>query len=48
MVRIEVVDTNADNILEYGICGYSNVKRPGYLEKVEWPRAAPAPLVFFV
>jgi GNAT superfamily N-acetyltransferase len=38
MVGIEVVDTNADNILKYGICGYSNVRRPGYLEKVEWLR----------
>jgi hypothetical protein len=36
MNGIEIVDTDADNILKYGICGYSNVKRPGFLEKVEW------------
>ena len=36
MDGIEIVDTNADNILKYGICGYSNVKRPGFLEKVQW------------
>ncbi len=36
MDGIDIVDTNADNILKYGICGYSNVKRPGFLEKVEW------------
>jgi hypothetical protein len=38
MGEMVIVDTNADNILDYGICGYSNVKRPGYLEKVEWLR----------
>jgi len=38
MSGIEIIDTNAENILDYGICGYSNVKRPGYLEKVEWLR----------
>jgi GNAT superfamily N-acetyltransferase len=36
MTGIEIVDTNAENILNYGICGYINVKRPGFLEKVEW------------
>ncbi len=36
MDSVEIVDTNADNILRYGICGYSNVKKPGFLEKVEW------------
>ena len=36
MQRIEIVDTTAENIRDYGICGYSNVKRPGYLEKIEW------------
>ena len=36
MEGIEIIDTNADNILEYGVCGYKNIKRAGYLEKVEW------------
>jgi GNAT superfamily N-acetyltransferase len=36
MERIEIIDTNADNILEYGVCGYKNIKRAGYPEKVEW------------
>ena len=36
MERIEIIDTNADNILEYGICGYKNIKREGYPEKIEW------------
>jgi len=36
MERVEIIDTNADNILEYGVCGYKNIKREGYPEKVEW------------
>ncbi len=33
---VKVIDTNADNILEYGVCGYKSLKRPGFPEKVEW------------
>ena len=36
MEGIEIVDMNADNILEYGVCGYKNIKRAGYPEKIEW------------
>ena len=36
MEGLEIVDTNSDNILEYGVCGYKNIKRAGYPEKVEW------------
>ncbi len=36
MDPIAVIDTNADNILEYGICGYKNIKRAGYKEKIGW------------
>ena len=36
MEGIEIIDTNADNILEYGVCGYKNIKRAGYPEKIEW------------
>jgi len=36
MERIEIIDTNARNISEYGICGYKSIKREGYPEKVEW------------
>ncbi len=36
MERIKIVNTNADNILEYGVCGYKNIKRAGYPEKIEW------------
>ena len=34
--KISIIDTNSDNILEYGICGYKSMKRPGYPEKIEW------------
>ncbi len=36
MERIKIVNTNAGNILEYGVCGYKNIKRAGYPEKIEW------------
>ncbi len=34
--NISIIDTNSDNILEYGICGYKSMKRPGYPEKIAW------------
>jgi len=33
---IEIIDTNAENILEYGICGYKDIRKAGYPEKIEW------------
>ncbi len=36
MEKITIIDTNADNILEYGVCGYKDIKREGYPEKIEW------------
>ena len=36
MEGIDIVDTNSDNILEYGVCGYKDIKRAGYPEKIEW------------
>ena len=34
--KINIIDINADNILEYGVCGYKNIKSAGYPEKIEW------------
>ncbi len=34
--RVQITDTNSDNILKYGVCSYKNIKTPGYPEKVEW------------
>lgn len=36
MEGISIIDTDQKNILEYGICGYKNIKKDGFLEKVEW------------
>ncbi len=32
----EIIDTNAENILKFGICGYKSLKKPGYPEKLKW------------
>jgi GNAT superfamily N-acetyltransferase len=36
MEEIDIVDTNSDNILKYGVCGYKDIKKAGYPEKIEW------------
>ncbi len=36
MEKIEIRATTAENILEYGTCGYKNIKIEGYQKKVEW------------
>ena len=36
MGEISIIDTNSENILEYGVCGYKDLKRPGYPEKINW------------
>lgn len=38
MEGIKIIDTNAGNILDYGVCGYKNIKRAGYPEKIQWLR----------
>jgi GNAT superfamily N-acetyltransferase len=36
MNKIEIIDTNADNICEYGFCGYKSIKQEGYKRKIGW------------
>jgi len=36
MEKVKIIDTNMDNILEYGVCGYKSMKREGYPEKIAW------------
>jgi len=36
MNKVEIIDTNADNICGYGICGYKNIKTEGYRRKIKW------------
>jgi hypothetical protein len=36
MKEIKIIDTNSKNILDYGVCGYKDIKKPGYPEKINW------------
>jgi len=36
MNEVQIIDTNMDNILEYGVCGYKSIKREGFPQKVAW------------
>jgi GNAT superfamily N-acetyltransferase len=36
MENVKIIDTNANNILDYGVCGYKYINRPGYPEKIAW------------
>ncbi|UCB53602.1 MAG: GNAT family N-acetyltransferase [Candidatus Zixiibacteriota bacterium] len=31
-----IVDTNADNIYDYSLCGYKRIKQEGYKRKTDW------------
>ena len=34
--KVEILDTNPDNICDYGFCGYKNIKQEGYKRKIDW------------
>lgn len=36
MGHIDIVSLSNGNIRDYGVCGYTNIKRPGYGEKLDW------------
>ncbi|MCD4819365.1 MAG: YoaP domain-containing protein [Candidatus Cloacimonetes bacterium] len=36
MSEITIIDTTMDNILNFGVCGYKNIKRDGYPQKLSW------------
>lgn len=36
MAHVEIIDTNADNIHEFGMCGYKNTKHEGLKRKLDW------------
>ncbi len=36
MNEIEIIETNADNIYDYGFCGIKNIKQEGYKRKADW------------
>ena len=33
---MNIIDTNIGNITQYGVCGYKDIKKPGYPEKLNW------------
>ncbi|PVX26861.1 MAG: GNAT family N-acetyltransferase [Candidatus Bathyarchaeum sp.] len=35
-MSVKIVDTTLDNILDFGVCGYKNIKNEGLRRKVEW------------
>lgn len=36
MEKIEIIDSNEDNIHNYGFCGYKDIKQEGYKRKIDW------------
>jgi len=36
MEKIEIIHTNADNICDYSLCGYKDIKQEGYRRKIDW------------
>lgn len=36
MEEVVIVELDQSNVLEYGLCGYKNIKRPGLEEKIDW------------
>jgi GNAT superfamily N-acetyltransferase len=38
MEEVEIIDTNAENISNFGFCAYKNIKQEGYKRKTDWLR----------
>jgi hypothetical protein len=38
MAQISFIDTTIDDVCRHGICGYKNIKRAGFPEKINWLR----------
>lgn len=36
MQDIQIIDITPENIRQYGICGYKNLKKDGYPQKISW------------
>ena len=39
MTDVSIIDTTMDNVLDLGVCGYKNIKREGFPEKLDWLKA---------
>jgi GNAT superfamily N-acetyltransferase len=35
-MKIEIIDTTSENVRQYGLCGYKDIKKAGYPEKLDW------------
>lgn len=42
MDDVKIIDTDADQLLEYGICSYKDLKKDAFRRKVEWVKARSA------
>jgi GNAT superfamily N-acetyltransferase len=36
MAKLKIIDLNLDNITDFGLCGYKNIKQEGYQRKTDW------------
>jgi GNAT superfamily N-acetyltransferase len=36
MNDIDIIDVHKENVINYSICGYKNIKKPGYAQKIDW------------
>lgn len=36
MSKVKIIDTTTENIHEFGMCGYKNIKIEGYKRKINW------------
>ena len=36
MPGLEIIDTTIENVHQFGVCGYKNLKKPGFPEKFGW------------
>jgi hypothetical protein len=38
MKKVEIIDANADNVCDFGFCGFKDPKQEGYRRKTAWLR----------
>jgi GNAT superfamily N-acetyltransferase len=36
MSELEIFDARAENVQDYGLCGYKNIQQEGYRRKIDW------------
>ncbi len=35
-MKVDIVNTDMSNVRQYGLCGYKDIKRAGFPEKIDW------------